>query len=88
MTEMEVARIVGELAAVLVAMVAAGRWLLVYLWRIIHKVDALTEQVRQINSTVAHLTEENREQRELNAWFAGKIGEPLPARRHKTEEGC
>lgn len=84
-SELEVARLVGEIVTALVA-VGGGLWFIARkLWHVIAKLDEVSTQQGQtnkhlarINGSIARHEEELINQRELNAYFAGVLGEPKP----------
>jgi len=81
MTEVDIVRIIAEIIGMLMALLVGFRWLVVRLLQIIRKLDGLTERLDTLNDAVAKHEAALSEQRDLNNWLAGKIGEPLPARR-------
>jgi len=85
MSVAETARLIGEILAVLMVLAGGFRWIVRSLWRAHAKLDQMGDQLRQINGSVKRHDEDLQQQKELNAWFSGVLGEPKPTRRDGSE---
>lgn len=88
MSAFETVRLVGEIVAVILVAGSGFVGLAKLILRSIDEqretraeVQGVNTRLDTLNGKVSRHDDELAEQRELNAWFAGKIGEPLPKRK-------